>query len=38
MRSTSPRGVTLVETILYVGLLALLVSAFVALLDRKSVV
>ncbi len=38
MRSTSPRGVTLVETILYVGLLALLVSAFVALLSQLTII
>jgi hypothetical protein len=36
--SQAPRGVTLVETILYVGLLALLVTAFVGLLSQLTVI
>lgn len=34
----APKGVTLVETILYVGLLALLVTAFVGLLSQLTVI
>jgi hypothetical protein len=36
--SQSPKGVTLVETILYVGLLAVIVTAFVGLLSQLTVI